>query len=97
MNPPYKTMSKFVEKAFNERGRAVTVCLIPAKTNTIWWHKFCVLGEIYFIRGRPKFKGFSHGLPVPLAIVVFGRAIGTVGVFDLKGVGGLMPVSQAMG
>jgi len=29
-------------------------------------------GEIRFIRGRPKFKGMKHGLPQPLAIVIFG-------------------------
>lgn len=34
MNPPYKNMVKFIEKAYSERHNAVTVCLIPARTNT---------------------------------------------------------------
>ena len=28
-------------------------------------------GEVRFVRGRPKFVGAIHGLPQPLAIVVF--------------------------
>ena len=73
MNPPFKDMKKFIKKAFDESGRAVTVCLIPARTNTKWWHELCMNGEIWFLEGRPKFKGCIHGLPQPLALVVFGR------------------------
>jgi len=83
MNPPYKTMRKFIEKAYNERDNAVTVCLIPARTNTRWWHDYCMEGEVYFIRGRPKFGGYKHGLPQPLALVVFGRGRGVMGSFFL--------------
>lgn len=74
MNPPYKDMKKFIQKAYNERFNAITVCLIPARTNTKWWHQLCMNGEIYFICGRPKFKGCIHGLPQPLALVVFGKS-----------------------
>ena len=41
-------------------------------------------GEIYFICGRPKFKGCIHGLPWPLALVVFGRESGIMKSFYLK-------------
>ena len=74
MNPPYRDMRKFIEKAYNERAHALTVCLIPARTNNKWWHEYCMRGEIYFICGRPKFSAAPHGLPQPLALVVFGRA-----------------------
>lgn len=84
MNPPYKTMKKFIKKAYDERNNAVTVCLIPARTNTQWWHDYCMNGEIYFILGRPLFKGCKHGLPQPLALVVFGKGSGIIKSFQYK-------------
>lgn len=72
MNPPYKDMKKYIHKAYMERDNAITVCLIPARTNTKWWHEYCMNGEVWFIQGRPKFKGCIHGLPQPLALVIFG-------------------------
>ncbi len=83
VNPPYKNMKAFIKKAYDERERAVTVCFIPARTNTRWWHDMCMEGEVYFIRGRPKFKGYKHGLPQPLALVVFGRDSGVMKSFTL--------------
>lgn len=83
MNPPYKNMKQFIKKAFDERNNAVTVCLIPARTNTKWWHEYCMKGEILFICGRPKFKGCIHGLPQPLVLVIFGRGSGIMGSFYL--------------
>jgi phage N-6-adenine-methyltransferase len=75
MNPPYKNMKKWVIKAYNEslKNNSTIVCLIPARTNTSWWHDYCMKGEIRFIKGRPKFEGCIHGLPQPLAIVIFGK------------------------
>jgi phage N-6-adenine-methyltransferase len=81
MNPPYKNMKKFIKKAFDERENAITVCLIPARTNTKWWHDWCMKGEVYFICGRPKFKGCKYGLPQPLAFVVFGIGEGKMSSF----------------
>jgi hypothetical protein len=83
MNPPYKDMKKFIKKAFDEKDRAITVCLVPARTNTKWWHDWCMKGEIYFICGRPKFKECVHGLPQPLALVVFGKQQGIMKSFYL--------------
>jgi phage N-6-adenine-methyltransferase len=83
MNPPYKDLKKFVQKAHDEAFRAVTVCLIPARTNTKWWHELCMQGEVSFICGRPKFKGCVHGLPQPLALVVFGQGSGVMESFYL--------------
>ncbi len=84
MNPPFKNMKQFIQKAYDERYNAVTVCLIPARTNTNWWHELCMKGEIYFICGRPVFKGCTYGLPQPLALVVFGRGEGIMKSFFLK-------------
>ena len=84
MNPPYKNMKAFIKKAYEQRKNAITVCLIPARTNTNWWHEFCMKGEVWFIKGRPKFKGCIHGLPQPLALVIFGVSEGIMKSFDLK-------------
>jgi len=75
MNPPYKDMKRWVIKAYNEsiKHGSTVVCLLPARTNTKWWHEYCMKGEIRFLNGRPKFEGCVHGLPQPLAIVVFGN------------------------
>ena len=76
MNPPFGTQGAWVRKAYEEsqRNGTTVVCLLPARTNTNWWHSYCMKGEIRFIKGRPKFKGAKHGLPQPLAIVVFRAA-----------------------
>lgn len=72
MNPPFGSQGRWVKKAYNESQKGATVvCLLPARTNTNWWHDYVMKGEVRFIRGRPKFKGAIHGLPQPLAIVVF--------------------------
>jgi len=84
MNPPYKNMKQFIKKAHEQRHNAITVALIPARTNTKWWHDWCMQGSVYFICGRPKFKGCIHGLPQPLALVVFGMESGIMNSFYLK-------------
>jgi phage N-6-adenine-methyltransferase len=79
MNPPFGQQSKWVKKAYEEsQNGATVVCLLPARTNTNWWHDYCMKGEIRFIRGRPKFKGAKHGLPQPLAIIIFGIKRGVI-------------------
>jgi len=73
MNPPYgKEIEKWMQKAFFESTRGVTVvCLVPARTDTEWWHKYALQGEIRFLRGRLKFQGADATAPFPSAVVVF--------------------------
>lgn len=72
MNPPFGEQGKWVRKAYQSALEGATVvCLLPSRTNTSWWHDYCMKGEIRFVRGRPKFKGAKHGLPQPLSIVIF--------------------------
>ena len=47
------------------------VCLLPARTDTRWWHAFCMEGQIRFIRGRLKFGGHKNSAPFPSAVVIF--------------------------
>ena len=74
MNPPYgREIGAWVKKAFEaaKRGGATVVCLLPARTDTAWWHDYCAQGEVRFLRGRVKFEGATNSAPFPSAIVVF--------------------------
>ena len=73
MNPPYgRDIEKWMQKAFYESQRGVTVvCLVPARTDTEWWHKYALHGEIRFLRGRLKFQGAEATAPFPSAVVIF--------------------------
>ena len=76
MNPPYgRDIGKWVCKAFESGKQGATiVCLLPARTDTKWWHSYCMRGEITFLRGRLKFQNGNHktsSAPFPSAIVVF--------------------------
>jgi phage N-6-adenine-methyltransferase len=77
MNPPYgRTIGKWMAKAYaaSQTG-ATVVCLVPARTDTIWWHNYAIKGEVRFIKGRLKFEqpGFAKNssAPFPSAIVIF--------------------------
>ena len=73
MNPPYgRLIGKWLRKAFEAtQNGATVVCLIPARTDTEWWHRFVMCGEIRFLRGRLKFVGAASNAPFPSAIVIF--------------------------
>ncbi len=74
MNPPYgREIARWVEKAFLEAQKgAVVVCLLPARTDTSWWHRYVMrAAEIRFVRGRLKFGGAASGAPFPSCVVVF--------------------------
>lgn len=73
MNPPYgREIEQWMQKALRESERGATVvCLVPARTDTEWWHKYALHGEIRFIRGRVKFQGADATAPFPSAIVIF--------------------------
>ena len=75
MNPPYgREIGKWVKKAYEESQRGATVvCLLPARTDTRWFHEYCTKGEIRFIKGRLKFSGCKNSAPFPSMIVIFRR------------------------
>ncbi len=69
-NPPYSNVTKWVQKASEER--ATTVMLIPARTDTKWFHKYIYhRTEIRFIKGRLKYSGAKYNAPFPSMIVIF--------------------------
>lgn len=73
MNPPYgRDIGAWVAKAYESGlAGATVVCLIPARTDTKWWHQYVTKGEIYFIPGRLKFGTATASAPFPSAIVTF--------------------------
>ncbi len=77
VNPPYgREIEEWVYKAWMEsRRNATVVCLLPARTDTGWWHRYCMRSsEIRFVEGRVQFVGsdhLGHNAPFPSAIVVF--------------------------
>lgn len=79
-NPPYgREIKHWVEKAYREsllNVGGVIVLLIPARTDTSYWHDFIFnkASDIRFIRGRLKFEingEASQGAPFPSALIVY--------------------------
>lgn len=75
MNPPYgRKLGDWVEKAYREAQLGTTVvCLLPARTDTRWFHDYCMKSEIRFLRGRLSFddQAGRGRAPFPSMIVVF--------------------------
>lgn len=74
MNPPYGgQISNWVKKAFLESQRgALVVCLVPARTDTQWWHTWVMkAAEIRFVAGRIAFGDGKQSAPFPSCIAVF--------------------------
>jgi len=75
-NPPYGSeIKKWVEKCSKEKAKVVM--LIPARTDTKYFHEYIYNKpntEIRFIKGRLKFGGNQKGsgsAPFPSMLVIF--------------------------
>ena len=86
-NPPYgREIKHWVEKSYKESLKPDTkvVMLIPARTDTQYWHKwiFPYASKILFVKGRLKFGNGKGSAPFPSAVVEFGgktkQYIGTI-------------------
>lgn len=75
-NPPYgRQIGSWVRRAlFASVAGNTVVMLLPARTDTRWFHEY-IYGrenvEIRFIRGRLKFGGSKNSAPFPSMVVVF--------------------------
>jgi site-specific DNA-methyltransferase (adenine-specific) len=70
-NPPYGPgIGDWLERG---KEAELAVYLIPARTDTAWFHDHCLAraSEIRFIRGRLKFGGCQNPAPFPSMVVVF--------------------------
>ena len=76
-NPPYgRKIGEWVRRAYisSQIGSATVVMLLPARTDTRWFHDYIYNKsntEIRFIKGRLKFGGCKNSAPFPSMIVIF--------------------------
>ena len=79
MNPPYgREIKHWIKKAYESSLNGATViALIPARTDTSYWHDYIFnkAKDIRFLRGRIKFERedgtIGDSAPFPSAIVVW--------------------------
>lgn len=84
MNPPFsreytkrtsRRISDWIRKAYleSQKPNTIVVCLLPARTDTKWWHNYVMLApEVRFVKGRLKFGDQKNSAPFPSVIVIFG-------------------------
>lgn len=73
VNPPFKGIEKWAKRSWEQSRLGKTVVmLIPARTDTRWWHDYCMqASEIRFIKGRLTYEGGKSNAPFPSCVVVF--------------------------
>ena len=72
-NPPYgPNIGEWLKRGLEA---ACAVFLIPARTDTRWFHDIVLPNarDIRFIRGRLKFGDAKNSAPFPSMVVVFGE------------------------
>jgi phage N-6-adenine-methyltransferase len=89
MNPPFdRNLNKWVRKAHKETQKhgGTKVCLIPVRSNTVWWAEVCKDAEIRFINGEVNFNDEPRGLWLPMCVIIFGERakVGTFSVIDYR-------------
>ena len=74
-NPPYGPgIIKWIRKS---KEAALAVYLLPARTDTAWWHGWALLAEeVRFIKGRLKFGNSKNSAPFPSVVLVFRNSEG---------------------
>lgn len=75
MNPPYGDLiPAWVAKANKSAWSTaeVVVGLLPARTDTRWFHEHCMGTTIYFVERRIKFVGSLNRAPFPSMVVIWG-------------------------
>lgn len=82
INPPYgSTVTEWLEKGIQQLTNCyVIVYLLPARTDTRWFHKYIYNDEshdwqdwvkqVRFLKGRLKFGGAKNTAPFPSMVVV---------------------------
>jgi phage N-6-adenine-methyltransferase len=72
-NPPFDSLSRWIEKCAMEGQRGATVvALIPSRTDTAYWHYHIAhKADIWLLKGRLRFGDGSNSAPFPSAIIVW--------------------------
>jgi site-specific DNA-methyltransferase (adenine-specific) len=75
MNPPYgREIIHWMKKAWEEHQKHgnTIVCLVPARTDTNWWHNYVEgKAKVRFIKGRLKFGNATNSAPFPSVLVIY--------------------------
>lgn len=79
VNPPYSDIENWVKKCYYEgqKDNTIVVLLIPVRTDTKYWHKYCMKAErLLFCKGRVNFlldgkKPEKGGATFPSVVVIF--------------------------
>jgi site-specific DNA-methyltransferase (adenine-specific) len=75
LNPPYgRGIGLWMQKAYESSlNGAMVVCLVPARTDTSWFHDwvFDKAAEVRFLKGRLKFGNAENSAPFPSCLVVY--------------------------
>lgn len=78
-NPPYgRRIGEWVRHAWQASAAGNTVVmLVPARTDTRWFHEY-IYGkervEVRFVKGRLKFGGCKNSAPFPNMVVIFRKS-----------------------
>ena len=76
-NPPYgREIGSWVKRCYlhGRVGEGIAVMLIPARTDTRWFHEYNYKNEkaeVRFIKGRLKFGNAKNSAPFPSMVVIF--------------------------
>lgn len=80
LNPPYSQTARFLDHLHRQSRPFKVVALLPARTDTAWWHTYVWLGtasrqgvRVEFLPGRVRFVGGAHPAPFPSVILTFRR------------------------
>ncbi len=75
INPPYSNAAEWVGwgRLHAYIGECLVVMLLPARTDTRWFHDYVLphAQQVWFLRGRLKFGGSKNSAPFPSMVVVF--------------------------
>ena len=78
-NPPYgRQIGLWVKKA--SQAGTLVVMLVPARTDTKWFHDYIYhneKAEIRFLKGRLKFGNSKNSAPFPSMVVIFHNEVTT--------------------
>lgn len=82
VNPPYgRQLGTWVAKCAGEAvAGALVVGLVPARTDTRWWHAHIAgAADVFMLRGRLRFGDGTTPAPFPSAVVVWGASAALLG------------------
>lgn len=73
-NPPYgRDIGAWLKKAWDQ-SPGISVFLLPARTDTKWYHLYIIGNDnahVHFLPGRLKFGGAKNSAPFPSMLVTF--------------------------